>query len=211
MTKDEIVGVFEKINFSINEYEESQIVALAGENCDHYRIVLSGCVSASMTEVDGKTVEVEPIKPGGSIAPAFLFSNPPVFVVDVRAKEKTKILKIDRKQFLVLLSADERILENYLQQISGKVVFLSKRIKFFSMKTIEQKLAGYLLELIKTMGNEVYLPMNITDLSRFFGVERPSLSRVLSEFKKFGIISGKGRTVKIIDEQKLKRVLIETG
>jgi DNA-binding GntR family transcriptional regulator len=54
--------------------------------------------------------------------------------------------------------------------------------------------------------NDKFIQMNITveELSKLFGVARPSLSRAFSELENEGIICKNGNRVNIIDKKSMK-------
>ena len=96
-------------------------------------------------------------------------------------------------------------LRGFLAFIANRVEFLSERLKVFSQKGIKAKIAYYILKHDK---NGVFeLGRSIASLAEYFGVERPSLSRAISEMVKDGLIefeSGKG---KISDYNRIKELL----
>ena len=73
-----------------------------------------------------------------------------------------------------------------MKVISNKTQLLSNKIwNNFNNKTIQKKLANYITKNSKNLEFEI---KNISNLAEKFGVERPSLSRVLSSFVKQGKI-----------------------
>ncbi|KAK9659760.1 Crp-like helix-turn-helix domain, partial [Popillia japonica] len=71
--------------------------------------------------------------------------------------------------------------------IADRVQFLSERLKIFSQKGIKGKIAYYILQRDKNGSFD--LGRSIASLAEYFGVERPSLSRAISEMVKDGIIT----------------------
>ena len=74
-----------------------------------------------------------------------------------------------------------------------------------SFKTIREKLANYLLGLRQDAEGNITLPVSVEELSSFFGVSRPSLSRVFGSLEDEGIITKSQRTVRILDIDSLIR------
>ena len=72
-----------------------------------------------------------------------------------------------------------------------------------SFKTIRGKIANYFLSLPEQNDGSIIIPFSIEELANFFGVTRPSLSRVLLQMEEIGIIKREGKTVIILDKRKL--------
>ena len=117
--------------------------------------------------------------------------------------QNSAALIISKNDFLSLCLQSEKILNNYLHLISDKFVFISKRLNFMSFKNIRGKIANYLLSLPKQKDGAVIIPHSIEELANFFGVTRPSLSRVLLEMEEQQIIKREQKTVKIMDKIRL--------
>ena len=157
----------------------------------------------------GKYINLNPQRPPGY--PLFLsffkiFGDNNFFPVDVLVEEESEIFYIEKKELLCLLQKDKRVLENILDSFSNKTQFLSKRLNF-SNKSIEEKLAIYILE--NTENNIFRINTSITNLAEIFGVSRPSLSRVIinwTEDKILYRIDSKNFKVLKIDELEDKLV-----
>jgi CRP-like cAMP-binding protein len=93
--------------------------------------------------------------------------------------------------------------------ISNRSQFLSEKIKFLNFKTIRGKLAQYFLQLANSGKPEIRLEMTQNDLAEYFGVARPSIARVIGEMETEGLIITKGKTLTIIDKERLTELTIE--
>ncbi len=51
--------------------------------------------------------------------------------------------------------------------------------------------------------------MTQNEIAEYFGVARPSIARVLSEMENAGIISTRGKYLKILDKKRLAELTIE--
>jgi CRP-like cAMP-binding protein len=87
--------------------------------------------------------------------------------------------------------------------ISNRSVFLSEKIKFLNFKTIKGKLAQYFLQISGSGDSVTTLTMTQSDLADYFGVARPSIARVVSELESEGMIETRGRSLRILDREKL--------
>ena len=145
-------------------------------------------------------IKIEELFKSDVIASAFIFGSKNCFPVDLKAKEKAEVLYIERKEFLKLLFSQEQILENFLNEISNKTQLLTTKIwNNFNNKTIKKKFCHY---VNRKQEKGEFIIENLGALAEFFGVERPSLSRVLSDLVKDEKLERIGRNrYKILDKE----------
>jgi CRP/FNR family transcriptional regulator len=74
------------------------------------------------------------------------------------------------------------------------------------MKTVRQRLAGYLLSGCRDGGTRaIVLPMKKGDLAMALGTVGETLSRALRQMQDEGLIRVEGRTIRVIDGPGLRR------
>ena len=155
-----------------------------------------------MIDISGKEIIVEHFTAPVPIAAGILFSEHAVLPVSIRAVQNSELLILTKSDVLRLCSLHQRFLLNFLGLVSDKVAFLSNRLSFMSFKSIRKKTAQYILSLPSTEGRAV-LPLTIEELATYFGVARPSLSRVFQQLEAEHIIKKTGREIYIFDSSKL--------
>ena len=148
--------------------------------------------------------QVESIPAPRPIAPAFIFGKNNLFPVDVVAETDIILLSIPKTSLIRLIQISMVVLNNYLDIVSNRAQFLSERLWFMSFKTIKEKFAYYVFNLLKPGENTVTLPKSQQELSEFFGVSRPSLARVIREMEIDGIIHQQRREIIINDLEQFK-------
>ena len=141
------------------------------------------------------------------VAAAFLYGMQSIFPVNLSAVSDGKMLIIYRNDFTQLLSADQRVLNNFLNIISGKAQFLSRKITFLSLKTIKEKIASYLLQNLKSGSERIAINQTQKGLAEMLGVARPSLARTISEMEESQIIRWERNQVAILNIQQLRKIL----
>ena len=180
--EDTIKDILEKTKYEIKKYSPNESIAFRGDEVKGLYIILKGTLITEMLTEEGNIIKIEELVPSDVIASAFIFGKNNSFPVDLSAKDETEILFVERKEFLKLLFSQEKILENFLNEISNKTQLLTSKIwNSFNNKTIKKKFCDYVKRNQKN--NEFFIE-NLGALAEFFGVERPSLSRVLSELVK---------------------------
>ena len=182
LDEDKIKDILEKTKYEIKKYSLDEPIAFRGDEVKGLYIILKGTLITEMLTEEGNIIKIEELVPSDVIASAFIFGKNNSFPVDLSAKDEAEILFVERKEFLKLLFSQEKILENFLNEISNKTQLLTSKIwNSFNNKTIKKKFCDYVKRNQKN--NEFFIE-NLGALAEFFGVERPSLSRVLSELVK---------------------------
>ncbi|WP_433913516.1 Crp/Fnr family transcriptional regulator, partial [Bacteroides fragilis] len=86
-------------------------------------------------------------------APLFLFGADNRYPVEVTANEATEVFEIPKESVLKLFRRNEKFLENYMNLSANYARTLADKLFFMSFKTIRQKLASYLLRMLKQQGD----------------------------------------------------------
>ena len=198
--EDTIKDILEKTKYEIKKYSPNESIAFRGDEVKGLYIILKGTLITEMLTEEGNVIKIEELVPSDVIASAFIFGKKNSFPVDLTAKDEVEILYVERKEFLKLLFSQEKILENFLNEISNKTQLLTNKIwNSFNNKTIKKKFCDYVK---KNQKNNLFSIQNLGALAEFFGVERPSLSRVLSDLVKDEKLERIGRNkYKILDEE----------
>ena len=196
--EETIKNILEKTRYEIKNYSPNESIAFRGDEVKGLYIILKGTLITEMLTEEGNVIKIEELVPSDVIASAFIFGKKNSFPVDLAAKDEAEILYVERKEFLKLLFSQEKILENFLNEISNKTQLLTSKIwNSFNNKTIKKKFCDYVK---KNQKDNLFSIQNLGALAEFFGVERPSLSRVLSDLVKDEKLERIGRNkYKILD------------
>jgi len=207
LSANEIDCIFLHLRHYIRTYETGETIIHMGQECTQMLIILEGLTRAEMFDIEGKTIQIEQLKPVEIIAPSFLFGEDSSYPVTLIAEEKSTVLMIPKDQVLELLQKDNVILEKFLVLVSSKSRFIINKMKFLSFKNIQEKFIAYISEKSDHFRkNEINLHLSQKSLAELFGVSRPALARVIGELKNKGIIEVKqnGQLIRILDKEKLE-------
>lgn len=204
---DEINLLINNSSHQIKQFSNKEVLAFSGEKVEKAMIVLEGKLQGEMVDFAGNSLKIEEIEPPQMVAAAFLYGPQSVFPVNLSALTEGKMLIIFKNDFTQLLSADQRVLKNYLNIISGKAQFLSRKITFLSFKTIKEKIAYYLLQHLKSGSLNVALNQSQTGLAEMLGVARPSLARTIGEMEADQLIHWERNQVVIVNLKSLQAIL----
>jgi CRP-like cAMP-binding protein len=199
-----VEALLKRVPHRFVKHKKGNMIAFRGDQCQTLMVLIKGSVRGEMVDMDGKAVQVESIPAPRPIAPAFIFGKKNLFPVDVVAETDIIFLSIPKTSLIRLIQISMVLLNNYLDIVSNRAQFLSERLWFMSFKTIKEKFAYYVFNLLKPGENTVTLPKSQQELSEYFGVSRPSLARVIREMETDGIIRQQRREIIIGNLEQFK-------
>lgn len=203
----EIDSLINNTLHQVKQFSNKEVLAYSGDRVEKAMILLEGKLRGEMIDFAGNSLKIEEIDPPQMVAAAFLYGPQSVFPVNLSVTLDGKMLVIYKKDFTQMLSADQRVLNNYLNIISGKAQFLSGKITFLSFKTIKEKITYFLLQNLKSDSLVVMVNQSQTGLAEMLGVARPSLARTISEMETDQIIRWERNHVEILNLKSLNAIL----
>ena len=207
--QDEILASLNKINYSVQSFNNSEMIALEGEECNTVGIILKGTVEIKKIYASGKSVVLTRLPTSDTFGEVVIFSTAKDYPASLFAKNNTQILFISKEDVIQLCSNNIIFMENFMKILSDKTLKLSSRIKALSLDTIRQKIAHYLLEQYKKQGSRrIKLPISKKNLAEDMGVRRPSLSRELGKMRNEGLIDFHQDIIEIEELQKIEEILL---
>lgn len=192
------------IDHKVKKFKKGELIASQGDRVSGLFLLTKGKVKTEIISNSGLTISVEEIVAPYPLAAAFIFADDNRFPVEVTAMEDCEVALISKSSIEKQMAKCPGFLRGFMAFIANRVQFLSERLKIFSQKSIKAKMAYYILQHDRNGFFE--LERSISSLAEYFGVERPSLSRAISEMVHDEIISfesGKGKILKYNDLNEL--------
>jgi CRP/FNR family transcriptional regulator, dissimilatory nitrate respiration regulator len=206
--RHDIGRMIRDIHHQVKKLNKGALLASEGDPVDALIILVQGTVAGEMIDDEGNVLRVETISAPRAIATAFLFGKKNIFPVTIKALEETRLLMIPKDELPVLFASNRMIMQNFLDMISDRAQFLSRRIKVLSIPDLRGQLAYYLLEQKKSAGQPAFsLPHTQQELAEQFGAARPSIGRTLRELHNKRYITAKGKSVTILNEKGLSQLI----
>ena len=186
--EEEFKKLLMDLKCKIKKIAKNEVVAFRGDEIEDLIVIASGEVYTEMQKLNGDSIVVDRLSKGRVLAGAFIFGKDNRFPVDVISAINSELIYISKNEIIRMFQLNEKLLQNYLEVISNKTQFLSKKIWFsFANKSINNKLIAYLLNNMNRE-NCIVLQNSIKEIAQMFGVTRPSLSRVLKGFIDDGVL-----------------------
>lgn len=200
----ELNELFSKVFYTIRSFSSEEIIMTNGDVFDYMLILLEGEVRGEIIDLDGNATQIENITAPKPLAPAFLFGEKNTSPVDIIANEASKVMFIHKSEVLKLFQLNSLILKNFLDIISSKGQFLSRKVKLLSFQQLNQRIAFYVLNEYHRLPNK---KITQQELAETLGVARPSLARTLKQMKQTETLEMAKGQLKILNEKRLRDLL----
>ncbi|WP_179352724.1 response regulator [Winogradskyella vidalii] len=122
--------------------------------------------------------------------------------------ENTELTGISTRQFNEILNQNPKITLELVQLLSNDLILVKDQLLEMAYGTVNKKTAATILKFAEKINRKPNDPINISrsDLASVAGIATETLIRTLASFKKQGIIASDGRSIKVLNLEKLKDI-----
>ena len=197
-------------HFTLQSYKKNEIIHCEGERPTHLMCLLSGKVKVYKDGVGGRSQIIRVIKPVEYFGYRAYFSGQD-YVTAAAAFEPSLICLIPMTAITTLLKQNNELALFFIRHLSNDLGQSDERTVNLTQKHIRGRLAEALLFLKDNYGLEedgytlsIYLSRE--DLASLSNMTTSNAIRTLSQFATDKLIAIDGRKIKLIDEDKLRRI-----
>lgn len=197
-------------NFTIQKYKKNETIYCENETPMHLMCLLSGKVKIYKEGVGGRSQIIRVIKDKEYFAYRAYFAEGN-FVTAAAAFEPCTICLIPMPVIMELIRENSELALFFIRQLSIDLGVSDERTVSLTQKHIRGRLAESLLFLKDTYGVEedmstlsIYLSRE--DLANLSNMTTSNAIRTLSNFANEKLITIDGRKIKIIEEDKLRKI-----
>ncbi len=176
---------------------KGNIIYHEGDACENIGIVISGKIDIVSYSFEGKEQLINTLKAGEIFGNNLLFSSEPLYRGDVVAKEKSVVAFINKENLVFLLQNNAEFLNLYLKAQSDKAKALTARIQLLSFTNAEERLFYY-----ASKNDGVINFKNVTSLAATIGVQRETLSRLLTNLIERHLIKKEKGKITVIKKKR---------
>ena len=197
-------------NFTIQKYKKNEVIYCEGETPGSLMCLLNGKVKIYKDGVGGRSQIIRVIKNKEYFAYRAYFAQEN-FVTAAAAFEPCTICHIPMEAIVKLIMENAELAMFFIKQLSIDLGISDERTVSLTQKHIRGRLAESLIFLKDTYGVEedgftlsIYLSRE--DLANLSNMTTSNAIRTLSNFASEKLIAIDGRKIKLIDEEKLKKI-----
>ena len=156
-----------------------------GERADRIGVLLSGALSVSTYDLEGRRTIIKRIGPAEIVAAAQSLSGAETMSVDVEADEDSDVLLVKADRILSpcenACAFHARLVRNLMRALAVKTIELNRKIEILSHRSTQDRLMAYLRSVAQQKGTDEFdIPFDRQQLADFLCVERSALSSRIS-------------------------------
>lgn len=208
-SEEYILDLFKDADYTIKNYAKNNIIAMEGDTCSSIGLILDGNIDIKRI-LGTKVIHVSSFGKGHIFGEVIAFSDINLYPATVMSSTSSKIMFINKNNFIKFCTSHSDFLEMFLNDLSNKIFVLNNSITNLTFNSIKQKICNFLITEYKLQNSKnIKLKMTKEKIAESLGITRPSLSRELINMKDMGIIDYSRSHIKILDLEEIENILAE--
>lgn len=171
--------------------------------------IKEGVCKLSKLSSNGKDQIVKLIKAGELLGQRSMISDEPANLSAI-ALEDMQVCFIPKSEMLNMFDSNNKFSMNLMKSLCGDLKETNDHLVSVSQKTVKERLAETLLHLEDNFGKNpdgsLHIQLSREELAGMIGTATESCIRLLSDFKKLGLIELNGKKIILKDINKLKKI-----
>lgn len=179
-----------------------------GDPCEGFHVVVYGQIKLAFTSPSGAEKVVEIMAPGQSFGEAVMFMEKP-YVVYAQALADSMLLHIAKSAVFEEIERDPKFARRMIAGLSRRLHGLITDLESYSLHSGTQRVIGYLLRSepepdAKDAPVSVELPTRKSIIASRLNLTPEHFSRILHDLAEESLIRVEGRSVVILDIERLR-------
>lgn len=199
--QEQVDALLGRCTYILNRYKAGDLIASRDAVYSGLMIILEGSVRGEILSKGGKRQVIDKISAGQLIAPAFLFGGYNRLPIDVIANDDVQIMTLHRGSLFEMMQDDMVVLSNFVDIISNRANYFSRKIYALTVLMLKEKIACYLLGLAVPGG---VLRLDLAAMAEAVDATRTSCETALQEIERKGVIKREGDLVRILNREALE-------
>ncbi len=185
--------------------EAGETIFHEGDDATSFYIVYSGQVQIYKTG-EGKEIILHLFGPGDIFAEFPIFSGVKEYPANALCLKDSVILAIEGKPFREAVATKPEILMKMVVRMSQRLREFNALIEDLSLRSVDARLAKYLLYVSKDTPAEAAIEVQKRTLASILGTIPETLSRAFKRLTKLGVIRMRQQQVHIVDRDALQQI-----
>jgi CRP/FNR family transcriptional regulator len=186
-------------------YAKGEAIFFEGDPGIGFYMVASGKVKIFKMSFDGKEQILHIFGPGEPFGEVPVFHGNP-FPANAETLAESEVLFFPRTEFVGLITANPSLSLNMLAVLAMRLRRFATQIENLTLKEVPGRLASYLHYLMEEQQRQDKVVLDIPkgQLASLLGTSSETLSRIFSKMTEEGLIRVEGKTIFILDSERLK-------
>ncbi|HEX9150444.1 MAG TPA: Crp/Fnr family transcriptional regulator [Flavobacterium sp.] len=189
--------------------KKGEVIFEEGENVNGIYCIKDGVCKLTKLSPNGKDHIVKLVTKGELLGQRSMISEEPVNLSAV-ALEDMEVCFIPKTEVMSFFDHNNQFSMNVMKTICGDLKEADDSMVNLAQKTVKERLAETLLYLHNTFGknedNSLKVQLSRDELASMIGTATESCIRLLSDFKKLGLIELSGKKIVLKEINKLKKL-----
>lgn len=183
-------------------FNKESIIVTNVNNINLIGIILEGSATIVGYERNGNRNIIEKLNKDDLFGE--VFTSDTSNELSVIATSYCEVLFIDYNKLILNSNRhstyQSKLVDNILQLLALKIVYMNDRIKVLTKRTIREKLLTYFNISTRDRANKTFtIPFSFTDLADYLAIDRSAMSREIKNLKDDGIIIVNGKKITLLN------------
>jgi CRP-like cAMP-binding protein len=180
-----------------------------GQPADRFYQVVSGQIKLYRVSMEGSERVIEVVEPGKTFAEAVIFMEKRAYPLNAEALGATELLAFDSATFIKILEESRECCFRLLADMSMRLHMRLNEIDYLTLQNASFRLVNYLLNQIPAAqqdDDEVEIKLNTSKsiIASRLSIQPETFSRILKNLSTRGLITVKGKSIKLNDVEALR-------
>jgi len=208
LSEDKLLHISQ--NFIEREFKKGEYLFWEREPATCLYVIKEGRVKILKHTVEGREVLLEIVTPGETCGAGLIFSG--IQYASAQALENSKVYCLSKADLLELIRTHKNLAENIIIFLGKKLMQAHEMMMGLVWGKVEQRIAALLLGLSEKHGSTVpegiriNLRLTRQVMADFVGTTVETAIRVMSRFKKEGILTSDSKGIIVKDKERLKEL-----
>ncbi len=191
-------------------FRKGEAIFMEGENVNGVFCIKEGVCKMTKLSANGKDQIVKLTQKGELLGQRSLISDEPANLSAI-AVEDMQVCFIPKSEIIGFFNQNNAFSMSLMKSVCGDLKDADDMMVNLAQKNVKERLAQTLLYLDEKFGvsddKSLKLQLSREEIASIIGTATESCIRLLSEFKKLGLIELNGKKITILDKGKLKKIM----
>ncbi|WP_165731473.1 response regulator [Polaribacter sp. 20A6] len=178
-----------------------------GNNSNYIYLINKGLIKCHKLDEQGKQLTTALYKEDDLFGYTS-FSQNLAYQESATAIQKTELVGLSKKTLTGVLNKNHKVTLELIELLTEDLAVVKDQLLQMAYSSVSKKTAKTILMFAEKLNRkpEDHIKISRNDLASVAGIATETLIRTMSSFKKQGLIEIEGRTIKILDLEKLKDI-----
>ncbi|WP_298878100.1 response regulator [uncultured Polaribacter sp.] len=188
-------------------FPKDTIIYKEGNNSNYIYLIISGLIKCHKLDEQGKQLTTALYKEDDLFGYTSFTQNL-AYQESATAIQKTELVGLSKKALTSVLNKNHKVTLELIELLTGDLAVVKDQLLQMAYSSVSKKTASTILKFAEKLNRkpEEQIKISRIDLASVAGIATETLIRTMSNFKKQGIIEIEGRTIRILDINKLQEM-----